>query len=101
MTAKVPSTRNATSTASCAIKNGGSDPVGASACKAGTFSSPIVTRVDPLKGFYAAEGYHQDYLIGHPNSPYIVINDLPKVENLKRLFPDSWREQPVTVAVTQ
>jgi peptide-methionine (S)-S-oxide reductase len=69
--------------------------------KAGTFSSPIVTRVDPLKGFYAAEGYHQDFLVGHPTYPYIVINDLPKVENLKRLFPDSWRDQPVTVAATE
>jgi len=69
--------------------------------KAGTFSSPIVTRVDPLKGFYAAEGYHQDFLVTHPTYPYIVINDLPKVESLKRLFPDSWREQPVTVAATQ
>ena len=69
--------------------------------KAGTFSSPIVTRVDPLKGFYPAEGYHQDFLVTHPTYPYIVINDLPKVENLKRLFPDSWRDQPVTVAATQ
>jgi peptide-methionine (S)-S-oxide reductase len=69
--------------------------------QAGIFAGPIVTRVDPLKGFFAAEAYHQDFLIGHPNSPYIVINDLPKVANLKRLFPDAWREQPVTVAATQ
>ena len=69
--------------------------------QAGIYAGPIVTRVDPLKGFFAAEAYHQDFLIGHPNSPYIVINDLPKVANLKRLFPDAWREQPVTVAATQ
>jgi len=57
-----------------------------------------VTRVDPLNAFYPAEDYHQDYLILHPRQPYIVYNDLPKVENLKRLFPALWREVPVTVA---
>ncbi len=69
--------------------------------KAGLFAAPIVTRVDALKGFYAAEGYHQDFLVRNPTYPYIVINDLPKVANLKRLFPDSWREQPVTVAAAE
>ena len=65
---------------------------------AGVFSGPIVTRVDPLKAFYPAEGYHQDFLVLHPDYPYIVFNDLPKVANLKRLFPDEYRDQPVTVA---
>jgi peptide-methionine (S)-S-oxide reductase len=63
-----------------------------------TFVSPIVTRVDPLKGFYPAEDYHQDYLVHHPNEPYIVYNDLPKLANLKRLLPDLYRDQPALVA---
>ena len=61
------------------------------------FRQPIVTRVDPLKGFYPAESYHQDYYLKNPQQPYIVFNDLPKIRNLKQLFPDSWREQPETV----
>ena len=63
--------------------------------KARTFRRPIVTRVGPLKGFYAAEAYHQDFLILNPSYPYIVINDLPKIVNLKRLFPQQYREEPV------
>ena len=59
------------------------------------FASPIVTRVDPLKGFYAAEGYHQDYLFHNPTNPYIAMNDIPKVENLKRTFPTLYTERPV------
>ena len=49
------------------------------------------------KVFYPAEDYHQDYLTLHPDQPYIVYNDLPKVKNLKRLFPDLYREKPVLV----
>jgi peptide-methionine (S)-S-oxide reductase len=63
-----------------------------------TFSRPIVTRVDPLKGFYAAEGYHQDYLFHNPNQPYIVFNDLPKIANLKRVLPDMYQDKPVLTA---
>jgi len=59
------------------------------------YPRPIVTRVDPLKGFYPAEDYHQDYLIHHPSAPYIAFFDLPKVENLKRSFPDLYNERPV------
>jgi peptide-methionine (S)-S-oxide reductase len=59
------------------------------------FSRPIVTRVDPLKGFYAAEDYHQDFLIHNPDYPYIVYNDLPKVENFKRIFPELYSGRPV------
>lgn len=51
------------------------------------FPQPIVTQVTPLKGFYDAEAYHQDYLAHHPNQPYIVINDLPKIANLQRQLP--------------
>jgi peptide-methionine (S)-S-oxide reductase len=53
-----------------------------------TFSKPIVTQIAPLEAFYQAEDYHQDYLVRHPNEPYIVINDQPKVENLRKQFPD-------------
>jgi peptide-methionine (S)-S-oxide reductase len=60
------------------------------------FSQPIVTRVDQLQGFYQAETYHQDFLVLHPDYPYIAINDLPKVENLQRLFPTLYRATPVT-----
>ena len=66
--------------------------------KAGVFKAPIVTKVGQLAAFYPAEAYHQDYAIKHPTQPYIVINDLPKVENLKQLFPSLYRATPVTVA---
>lgn len=52
----------------------------------------IVTQVVPLKAFYTAEEYHQNYLALHPRQPYIVYNDLPKLENLKKDFPDLYRE---------
>jgi peptide-methionine (S)-S-oxide reductase len=66
--------------------------------KAHVYAAKIVTRVDPLKGFYAAENYHQDYLVNHPGQPYIAYNDIPKVEALKKTYPDLWREKPVLVA---
>jgi peptide-methionine (S)-S-oxide reductase len=63
------------------------------------FKAPIVTKVDAEKAaFFPAESYHQDYLIRHPYQPYIVINDQPKVAQLKAMFPDVWRDEPVTVA---
>ncbi|HJU18007.1 MAG TPA: peptide-methionine (S)-S-oxide reductase MsrA [Stellaceae bacterium] len=62
--------------------------------QAHAFSRPIATRVDPLRGFYPAEAYHQDYLVRHPDNPYIAVNDLPKVRDLQRLFPESYVEQP-------
>jgi len=52
------------------------------------FSGPIVTQMVALKAFYSAEAYHQDYVVHHPYEPYIVINDLPKVANLQRQFPN-------------
>jgi peptide-methionine (S)-S-oxide reductase len=64
---------------------------------AGVFKQPIVTQVTQLTAFYPAEAYHQDYATLHPNNSYIVYNDLPKVENLKRLFSEIYREQPVLV----
>jgi peptide-methionine (S)-S-oxide reductase len=59
--------------------------------KAKVFSAPIVTQVTPLKAFYAAEDYHQDYLAHHPDQPYIVYNDIPKVENLKKQLPGLYK----------
>jgi peptide-methionine (S)-S-oxide reductase len=59
------------------------------------FPRPIVTRVDPLKGFYAAEDYHQDYLYHNPSAPYIAMYDIPKVENFKHLFPELYSGRPV------
>lgn len=53
-----------------------------------TFDKKIVTQVTPLKAFYAAEGYHQDYLVHHPHQPYIVFNDLPKLADLQKTWPD-------------
>jgi peptide-methionine (S)-S-oxide reductase len=61
--------------------------------QAHVFPRPIVTAVTPLRGFYAAEDYHQDYARLHPNDLYIMINDAPKVANLKREFPDLYRER--------
>jgi len=65
--------------------------------KAQVFGRPIVTKVEALAGFFPAEGYHQDFAVLHPTYPYIVFNDLPKLENLQRLFPDAYRNTPVTV----
>ena len=59
------------------------------------FARPIVTRVDPLKGFYPAERYHQDYLINNPTQPYIAIYDIPKIQNFRQTFPELYSGQPV------
>jgi peptide-methionine (S)-S-oxide reductase len=58
--------------------------------KAKVYSRPIVTQIVELKGFYPAEGYHQDYAIHHPDQPYIRINDLPKVDHLREMLPELW-----------
>jgi peptide-methionine (S)-S-oxide reductase len=65
--------------------------------QARVFPAAIVTKIEPAATFYAAEPYHQDFLTRHPDHPYIVINDLPKVEDLRRLYPDLFRRQPVLV----
>ena len=65
------------------------------------FGHRIVTRVDPLKGFYPAEGYHQDFLVRNPRYPYIVYNDLPKIANLKRELPQFYVDQPTLVAAAK
>jgi peptide-methionine (S)-S-oxide reductase len=63
-----------------------------------TFAAPIVTRVDAYKGFYPAEAYHQDFLIKNPDYPYIVINDEPKIENLKKMLPELYVSAPVRLS---
>jgi peptide-methionine (S)-S-oxide reductase len=65
--------------------------------KGGVFAAPIVTSIEPAKKFYPAEEFHQDYATLHPDNPYIAINDLPKVENLSRLFPDLYSPAPKLV----
>ena len=61
--------------------------------KSKALSKPVVTQVVPLKAFYEAEAYHQNYLARHPDQPYIVINDAPKVADLKKRFPDLYAEK--------
>jgi peptide-methionine (S)-S-oxide reductase len=66
--------------------------------QAKVFERPIVTKIEPEKGFYPAESYHQDFLIHNPTYPYIVINDLPKIDALKRVYPEMYRPAPVMVS---
>ncbi|MBT1159244.1 peptide-methionine (S)-S-oxide reductase MsrA [Aminobacter anthyllidis] len=62
------------------------------------FDAAIATTIEPGHAFYKAEDYHQDFLTLNPTYPYIVYNDLPKIENLKRLFPERYRSDPVLVS---
>ena len=62
------------------------------------YKKPIVTKLGPLEAFYPAEAYHQDYLTLHPNQPYIAYNDLPKIENLKKLFAANYLDKPTLVS---
>jgi peptide-methionine (S)-S-oxide reductase len=66
--------------------------------QAHVFDGAIVTKTEPGRDFYPAEDYYQDFLTRNPNYPYIVVNDLPKIEALKRLFPDLYRATPGLVA---
>ncbi len=61
------------------------------------FPKPIVTSVSPKAEFFPAEQYHQDYLNSNPTNAYIAINDMPKVNDLKRLFPELYRDQPILI----
>jgi peptide-methionine (S)-S-oxide reductase len=65
--------------------------------KAAVFPAPIVTTVTPNASFYPAEQYHQDFLNSHPTQAYIAANDMPKLEDFKRLFPQLYRDKPVLV----
>jgi peptide-methionine (S)-S-oxide reductase len=62
------------------------------------YRKPIVTKISPLEGFFAAEAYHQDYLTLHPTQSYIAYNDIPKVENLKKIFAENYIEKPTLVS---
>ncbi|RYX99296.1 MAG: peptide-methionine (S)-S-oxide reductase [Bradyrhizobiaceae bacterium] len=61
------------------------------------YKKPIATKLGMLQAFYPAEAYHQDYLTLHPKQPYIVYNDLPKIENLKKIFAENYNEKPALV----
>ena len=63
------------------------------------FKKRIVTTIEMDRPFYTAETYHQDFLVRNPRHPYIVYHDLPKIENLKRLFPDLFRTTPVLTSI--
>ena len=65
--------------------------------QAKTFGKPLATTIEMSKPFYAAEDYHQDYLTLHPSQPYIAINDMPKIDDLKKLFPESYKATPSLV----
>ena len=69
--------------------------------RANTFGKKLATTIEPDKRFYPAEAYHQDYLTLNPQQPYIVINDLPKIDSLKRLFPAVYQAAPVLVGAAK
>jgi peptide-methionine (S)-S-oxide reductase len=69
--------------------------------QAHVYSDAVVTTIEPGRTFYPAEGYHQDFLTLNPTYPYIVFNDLPKIDNLKRIFPDLYRADPVLVMAAE
>jgi len=66
--------------------------------KTGVYKKPIVTQVNGADSFYAAEAYHQDYATLHPRQPYIIFHDQPKIDALKKLFPERAREKPVLLS---
>jgi peptide-methionine (S)-S-oxide reductase len=68
--------------------------------QAGVYGAKVVTTIEPGQTFYPAEGYHQDYMTLHPRQPYIAMHDLPKVDALKRLFPQAYRSEPALVSKT-
>ncbi|MEJ1935895.1 peptide-methionine (S)-S-oxide reductase MsrA, partial [Nostoc sp. NIES-2111] len=65
--------------------------------KGRVFGRPIVTRIEPQRAFFPAEEHHQDFLVRNPTYPYIVINDVPKLEALARLYPNLYRTKPAPV----
>ena len=68
--------------------------------QARAFDAAIVTKISQLNGFYPAEDYHQNYLTLHPDSPYIAYNDLPKIDNLRQMYPEIYRADPVLVTAS-
>jgi peptide-methionine (S)-S-oxide reductase len=69
--------------------------------QARVFDAAIVTKIEMERRFYQAEAYHQDFLTLNPRHPYIAINDMPKISDLKRMFPDLYRPAPVLVSGTR
>ena len=69
--------------------------------KARAFDKAIVTKIEPGRTFYPAETHHQDYLTRNPHDPYIVINDLPKIDDFKRLLPELYRPEPILVLTSR
>ncbi|OZI75880.1 peptide-methionine (S)-S-oxide reductase MsrA [Bordetella genomosp. 2] len=65
--------------------------------RSGAYPGPLATTIETLQGFYPAEDYHQDYLARHPDSPYIIVNDQPKVDNLARAYSAYYRARPALV----
>jgi peptide-methionine (S)-S-oxide reductase len=65
--------------------------------QAHAFKKAIVTKIEPGRAFYPAEAHHQDFLTDNPSYPYIVVNDLPKIQDLKHIFPAQYRAKPVLV----
>ena len=65
--------------------------------QAKVFDAAVVTRTDRDSGFFPAEDYHQDYLNSNPTAPYVTANDMPKLDGLRQMFPELYREQPVLV----
>lgn len=61
--------------------------------KKGAYKAKIVTQIAPLSAFYTAEAYHQDYATLHPDQPYIVYNDAPKIADLKARYPSLWQDK--------
>jgi peptide-methionine (S)-S-oxide reductase len=66
--------------------------------RAHVFRADIMTKIQPDQPFYAAEDYHQDFMTKHPSHPYIVYHDVPKIDQLQRLFPETYRAEPALVA---
>jgi peptide-methionine (S)-S-oxide reductase len=65
--------------------------------QAKVFDAPVVTLTDRDSGFFPAEDYHQDYLNSNPTAPYIATNDMPKLDGLRQMFPELYRDRPVLV----
>jgi peptide-methionine (S)-S-oxide reductase len=61
--------------------------------RSGKYKRPVVTQIAPLRGFFVAESYHQDYATRHPDAPYIVYNDAPKIEALRTRYPALWNDR--------
>jgi peptide-methionine (S)-S-oxide reductase len=69
--------------------------------QAHVFPAAIVTKIEPGRAFYPAEEYHQDFLFRNPTYPYIVYNDLPKIDDLKRMYPALYRAEPALTAAAR